>query len=491
MIRKVVLNSRHFSNVSKPTRCNESILRQLGPTEQLLNKLSSKGLNQIVYTIAIESKIDLYANVDLLRSSILVWKRQHPFLDCTILNEDQNIYFVKVKNAEFLNNVEFLNFTPFYRLQPDIRAEFALYRKLKNLPEVDDYAVWSKLHDVFIHNPISTSINEYLWKLLFIKLDHKHYCTVFTSYHEIAGGWSFHSLMRQLLKIIHAKYNDEPLTSDFHLMHQVPKPLETYYTNVNQVVEKHAFIVPESAMQKELQSISLDGVLCNYKNNSEFYPSETTIKKQTVKFKLNKKMSKNFFEICNSNESKPASVFAVIVSVALQKAFKEIDASQSEIFYALSVNLNQFLKDKIHADAMGYYDTEFINKIHSESIDKALKDGKLVNNAALWELSKIETGKNLEKRQKILLESKKQPVHFRLTNLGAVQSFPETIGSFKILDFQSGTTTSKFDMNLQLFTVYLYNTADELHVSFEVYTKPDFTKCFIDFIKETVYKIVE
>jgi hypothetical protein len=513
--RLIGFNSRQFSIIAsslfnKSINNKESnLLRKLDSNESFYNKICSKGSNQIVYTISIDSKIDLYSNLNLLKTGIKLWKVQHPFLNSTVSSDEHGKYFMKVNNLEFLNNIEILNYKPFYELNDEIRSVYALYEKIKSVlnneskHQVDEsFEIVNVIHDIFLNTPSLN--NEYLWKLSFIKLDSTQYCIVFISYYEITSQSASYSFMEQLLNIIDATYTNKPLTSEFHLIHQIPKPLEDYFQSKNNF-ELEEYTLDDSLFETKSHKIIHNGVITD--NNDIYYPNyDKILNIRGEKLRLNKELTETFFLNCKSYNSDPACCVAILMSIALQKAFKKFDKAQKEIVYSLDVNLNKLVVGKkISHETLCNYDAQIIQKIHAENRD--------YEKSSLWKLASEETLKNDYSFSQMKLfdyssfqqhdsnsnetnsYSKTYNFHFSISNFGSIQNFPHSIGNFKILDFKSGrtSTTPEFGLKPKLFNFYLLNINEELNVDFDVHTalKQEFTYCVIQTFKENFKKLIE
>ena len=519
---KTLISKTLLSSVSKSGK----ILRKLDSYELVLNEQCSNGYLQILYTIIFDFNKDLYRNLNKLTNAIKRWKSQHPFLNCTVLNKDQTDhlnkkiiferYFVEIlsnNDSKLLKNVQYLE-----------------YKQENSSTNADETIIWSKLNDLFLNYPIPIE-NEYLWRLIFIKLTENRYCLIFNCHHEIASGKTAHCLTKQLLGIINAIYNDKPLTNEFYNTYGLPESLETHLYKKNaKIIEEIRlskeeielnrlhFIVPKCICEPTQSNTFLDlsGSLFDYEKKSTFgfYKQNMPLNARAEKFKFNKIMTqKLFFELKKKNV-KPTACFGTIISAAVHKAFMMFNVKQSEIIYGASVNLNQFLTEYIKNGEMGYYGTRAIHKIETKNFDKILNED---NFDTLWNVSRTEGEKTRriihEKRMleypqlrkydiECMSKSKYNPdegnyensfkVHFILSNIGSIEKLPEFIGNFKILDLYCETTTPNYGINSQLFIAYLLITADELHIAFEINTtlKNEFMKCVIDTVRKSVENIL-
>ena len=506
------LNAKKFSLIStasfnKSTSIKEaSLLRKLNSNESFYNEICSKGFNQVVNTITIDSNIDLYSNLTLLKTGIKLWKLQHPFLNSTVSSEENGKYFIKVKNVEFLNNIEFLSYKPFYELNDEVNAVYNLYNKVKNVfdksnKQIDTREICNVIHNIFINTPVPPK-NEYLWKLLFIKLDLTRYCVVFVSHTEITNQSISYSLMKQLFNIIDATYSNKPLTSEFHLIHQIPKPLDNFQSKND--FDLKVYNPDESILETKIKKVFINGVISD--NNDIFYPShDKLLNLKGEKLRFNKKLTEFFFQNCKLYNAEPASSFAILMSIALQQAFKKFAKAQTEIVYTLTVNLNKL---SISHETMGNYDAQIIEKIDVEAVNRDFEKSRF------WKLASEETLKNDNNFSQMKLfdysnleqvdldkffnsyetnNSKSFNFHFSISNFGSIQNFPDSIGNFKITDLQSGRTASKYGVRSNLFSIYLLNIDEELNVNFDVYTalKQEFAKCVIDTFEENFKKLLE
>lgn len=507
-------------NISIKTSLNKSInlsesglLRKLGTNELYYNEICSNGFNQIICTITIETELDLYSNLISLEKAIQLWKLQHPFLNCTVSNYEEEKYFLKVKNPEFLNNVEFLKYTPFYDLNSEMQAEHVLYQFVRKLcplakQQDDNRVIWSKINDIFLNTPLTININEYLWKLFFIKLDSTRYCVVFNSHFEIVNQSACFSLVKQLFKIIDATYAQKPLTSEFHLIHQVPKSLEEYFKSQNRY-EFRSHKLPKSILDTDCSAhnkVALDGIISKLDKDTRFL-EQVTLNKKAEKLILDKNMTKKFLENCKLHSTEPSSCLAVLMSLALQKAFKNFIVVENEILYTLAVSINQLVKEKIHNQTLGHYDTQIVEKIDTDDLNEVLESGETNK---LWKLANKETRKNddnfseekmfeysvlkKEDLDKILnnYDSNEFIFHFSISNFGSHPTFPNLIGKFKILDLQSGTTTSKYGIQSYLFNISLCSVNDELNINFNYQTalRQEFIRCVIDTFNENLKQLL-
>ena len=495
------------------TTVNNQIIRKLGYYETILNEQCSKGYLQMLYTLSFEfNKVDLYSNLNVLTNAIKLWQSQHPFLNCTVLNSDKKDdenqrlsferYFKRIENAEKkLRNVEYLQF--------------------KSNSVLNERDALVRLNDLFLNCPIPIEI-EYLWRLIFIRFQPHKYCLIFNCTHDIGSGKTAHCLTKQLLKIIDALINQKQITADIFKVYPVPKTIETLlYDNNEKLIDdiklqkddvelnNRFFKAPESILETTQPMLQLDGMLLNYEDNS-LYPVNKLLNSRAVKFKLDKLTTKKLLDKFKMHSVKPTGCFGTIISTATYKALKEYKIDQTEIVYASSVNLNQFLKDKLEPGQMGYYGTRDVHKIEADSLEKVL-NGKEFDD--LWMVSKLESEKifrnikekrifefpklrkaDLEKmsKSKEKRDFNEYKLHFILSNIGSIETLPEFIGDFKILDLYCETTTPKFGINSQLFIAYLLMTADELHIAFEMSTalKSQFNNCIVDNVKETINRIL-
>ena len=512
---KHVLFNKNF--ISKSYSSNGKIFRKLDYYELVLNQQCSNGYLQMLYTIAFDFNKDLYSNLDTLTNAIKKWKSQHPFLNCTVLNKDQ----IDNANKRILFEryfIQVLSDTDEKRLK---NVQYLEYKSTKE--SANENNIWVQLNDLFLNCPIPHE-NKYLWRLVFIKLNLNRFCLIFNCYHDIGSGKTAHCLTKQLLSIIDSSFNNKSLASVFY---KVPDSLETHLYNNNEKIiddirlpkedielNNKYFKVPKSIHETNQSNslLNLNGLLVDYENKlpSNLYTHDLPLNVVAEKFKFDKTTTKKLFDKLKSNGVKPTGCFGTIISTSVYKAFKKFDINQSEIIYAASINLNQFLTEKLKPGQMGYYGTRAVNKIESTVLDSVLTSNDL---KTFWNVSKIECEKikkmvdekrmlEYPKIRKKYIQKMSQfnsnkaedsfKVHFILSNIGSIENLPENIGGFKILDLYCETTTPKYGVNSHLFIAYLLITADELHVAFEISTalKQDFRRCIIDSVKKNVENIL-
>jgi hypothetical protein len=519
MIRNILLNRlnkniivNHIKNYS-----NGKIYRKLDYYELVLNQQCSNGYLQMLYTIAFDFNKDLYSNLDAVTNAIKIWQSQHPFLNCTVVNKDRVDHVQK--------RISFERY--FVEILTDIdakRLKNVLYLEYKSTTE-DESNIWIKLNDLFLNYPIPHE-NVYLWRLIFIKLNKNRFCMIFNCHHDIGSGKTAHCLTKQLFSIIDSIFNNKSLTFEFY---DIPASLETHlYNNCEKVIDNirlpkedielnnKLFKLPKSIYEENQSNsiLNLNGLLIDYDKNvaSNFRTRDMPLNVVAEKFKFDKTITQKLLRKLKSNGVKPTGCFGAIISTAVYKAFKKYEIYQAEIIYAASVNLNQFLTEKLKPGQMGYYGTRAVNRIEATDLESILNSNDL---ETLWNVSKIESEKSMkmisakrmleypkirkidiEKMSKIVDSEKGEDsykVHFILSNIGSIETLPENIGGFKILDLYCETTTPKYGVNSHLFIAYLLITADELHIAFEISTalKREFRKSIIDSVRENVEAILK
>lgn len=178
---------------------NRQPMKQLTFNRQIvLRKLDTKEASTVtrgtsktyVNKLRITSQVDLFSknNIQVLKKSILLWKKSHPFLNCRIVKQqnESDFYFDMIEPTDStLSNVKFLQLDSYDRV------------------DYSDY-VSDLLHDMFNSNPIDPlQTKHYLWRLAIFKLDKSRfeYDVMLDIHHSIIQARSSFKIVMQIFQI--------------------------------------------------------------------------------------------------------------------------------------------------------------------------------------------------------------------------------------------------------------------------------------------------
>ena len=188
-----------------------SILRKVNSHENyyLNNTNSTKSL---LYTLCIESDINLNEKRDLIDKSIYEWKLMHPFLRCFAMNkqiektDEIETYFVYADETKIINsfeNGEFLTFD----------ASEILEKYKINKDDLFE-ETWKLVAEKELNSKINLFNGDLLWRLKFFSLTDKDfknsenfkYCVILAINHSICDGKSSYKTLMHLFQIIENIY---------------------------------------------------------------------------------------------------------------------------------------------------------------------------------------------------------------------------------------------------------------------------------------------
>ena len=525
------------SSIISPLKLNSSssdkidhfpVIRKLGYAETIYDYEHSSFKNVILTdAFDIESKINLYENINFLKKAIFNWKQQNLFLRSSILTFDSS-------KETIISAEKYFVYAEDNKVRNDENCKF--YKMNFGHSNLSRDQIDQICHEMFARelNAEFFEANDLLWRLNFIETTsqsnnesiHSYY-VIFTAHHSIADARNSHFLFMQLFDIIDNTYSNldahyecsnrfEPSIEE-RLFNSDPHKL----ANIN-ISESPNFngdtckIIEELSTFNEtirlrhngvdLTSINLEPCDNNCKiiNLIDVINDEKNVIK-VYHFTLTDEF-KTLLKLCKINCTKLTACVNTISALATRQLYKKF-TNEKEFFnihYHLLVNLRPFLQPPLDNFIMGYWAVVFGLNFDEECdlSDQNFWSGKF------WEFVKREANslheklKNYEhfeaaKFDNILFEQinngGKFPngggVHYALSNLGVMPTSIQSSNKVKIKKHFFATSLQENRWSSVLF--HGLTTIDNVLCWSITYNSKFFTNQTIDFLVENIKKIIE
>lgn len=531
------------SSIISPTKLNLSssdkidhfpVIRKLGYAETIYDYEHCSFKNVILIdSFDIESKINLYENVNLLKKAIFFWKQKNLLLRSSILTFDSlkdtiisaDKYFVyaddnKVRSDE---NCKFF------------KMNFGNSNSTLTRNQIDQIC-----HEMFAYEcnvEFLDPKNDLLWRLNFIETTSQsnkgsnqpiyNYYVIFTAHHSIADARNSHFLLMQLFDIIDNTYSNidahydcsnrfEPSIEE-RLFNSDPKILANInmsesanfngntckvikeFSTFNETIRKHHDGV-------DLTSISLESIDNNCKliNLIDVINDDKNVIK-VYHMTLTDKFRK-LLKLCKKHCTKLTACINTITALATRQLYKKFSCEKDlfNIHYHLLVNLRPFLQPPLDNFIMGYWAVVFGLNFDKEC---DLNDQTFWSEK-FWEFVKSEANNLHEKLNNsehfeaakfdnILFEQinngEKFPngggVHYALSNLGIMPASIQSSNKIKIKKHFFATTLQENRWSSVAF--HGLTTIDSVLCWSITYNSKFFTNQIIDFLVENITQIIE
>jgi hypothetical protein len=267
------------------------ILRELSPSEKVLDYETRSCSLMDSRSFLISSKIDIYENIELVTKAIIEWKRVHNLLRACIHIDPENplMRSLALASNEVINSNENVKF-----LKYDSNNHRDLWKILLE-------------NDIFKPYNHETGL---LWRLYFIKEDDSFsYRIIFTVHHAIIDGRAHFCLIQQLLQLIERIY----LNKQFELeSYEILPSIETLLlsklsettNNDNQEAVIESYKIPDYFKPKIIPGNSSSSLGNLYTHDGNFYASIDSIinenkNKSFTKFLSFEVESEKLFKILN------------------------------------------------------------------------------------------------------------------------------------------------------------------------------------------------
>lgn len=354
------------------------MLRKLGNKEESTFKRLTA--NVFAITFRVESKIDLYANIEVVKEAIYEWKQTHPLLRSRIVkNNNEEYYFSlnkKYSNRNYLRNIKFLNCE---LPSLNLKNEFDLNNILESLSNL-------LLENEYL-KPIE--ISDILWKLIFLKIDNydKNYEVIFICHHSISEAKCSHNVFLLLLETIEKIYTRKFKKIEQHIFKICPNVEELFKSALPDIKnsEKRDQIPRPSFMTPSIDKI--------FSNNSIRFPNQKDIEHARI-YSLDEDKENNFLTVkdllemtrlsnnkhkkvifdsdiytkmlskCKEEKVKLTSFFDILLSLAIKRLYDRHGQDSNEkniktVYSYIAVSLRQFKPiDSVGFNdyfTMGYY----------------------------------------------------------------------------------------------------------------------------------------
>lgn len=246
------------------------ILRKLTPKEIQTNARHRAHNFSIVARI--RTKIDLYANLYHVETAIRTLKQMHIFLNAQVRKIDNEYFFVKSLNLDFLENVHFLKQVA---IEPEANASSEFVLKLLLEKCNYEWIDFEKEH-------------EFLWRMIFLEIDDEQrntnnehvYEIIWLFHHVISDGMNANSNLVAFLEIIEKTIKSEKVeTRDFGLYAGTENVFKNELKSVSNDIElpkvlRPSFIDPEKARASAFQTFknqeNIDFKLVDVRSNRTY-----------------------------------------------------------------------------------------------------------------------------------------------------------------------------------------------------------------------------
>ena len=513
-----------------------SIIRKLGNAEVIYDYEHNSHKNVILIdSFVIESKINLYANLNLLNKAIFYWKQQNLLLRSAILTLDSQASSAYTRK-EIISSEKYFVYANENRINNNDNCKY--YRLNLGGAHLTGTEIEEICHEMFAHEyniDFIDSKNGPLWRLNFIEttstndneianeLNYSYY-VIFTAHHSIADARNAHYLFTQLFSIIdnvfsninahfEFSYRFEPSIED-RLFNNDPVKLsninmaecEHFNGNTCKIIKEFSYFNDQSRLEKVHfnQSIKFESVVDDYKNDINF----CDVRKNLVRvhhFTLNDEF-KSLLRLCKINKTKMTACINMITALATRELYKQFtnDKEFLNIHYHLLANLRPFLDPPIDNFIMGYWAVVFGLNFFAEC---DLND-KIFWSKTFWEHVKHEANalheriRNNEhfeaaKFDNILFQQISNEekfvngggVHYALSNLGVMPSSISSESKIKIKKHFFGTSLQENRWSSLIF--HGLTTIDDSLCWSITYNSNLFTTEIIETLVSFIKKIIQ
>ena len=328
-----------------------NFIRKLGDREIAYIKLA-RGFS---LSLSISSKLDLYADLNSVKSAFRKWTNVYPLLNARVVKEiDETFSFISAlfqDEARPLENVKFLRI--------DAR-------------NASDNS-YNQLSDLILQKYLSEHINALnedtdLWKMALLQVNSNqdskefNYEVVVYFHHCISDGASGFNSMLKLFQIIEATLTNTLHKVDLSQVDVLPS-VESLFADQPREdppfprIYRAKFIDPSRAREKSTKSeryaqlgteLDQESVFDaetdqEYVKIGELINDSKSFFTNFRKFLIDKETCKKISEKCRQNGTKMSSFFHTLVCFALKELYQKRGETLVNLIYYMPINLRKFL----------------------------------------------------------------------------------------------------------------------------------------------------
>jgi hypothetical protein len=462
-------------------------IRKLGPIEIYLHYEIMKGGSKISCNGEIESEIDLFKNVDLVKCSIEKWMNLHPFLRCKIVkyitNEQKEEFYFEYIESDKLNKLENVLFLEY--LETDDSSNNKKIKITSNEQLFEYISRADELTDFDLENGP-------LWKLIFLKYhereNNKNTSNFFFKlHHSIMDGKSGYYCLLHLFEIIEDYYLHQNMNKNYIELNVLPNVNELCFNPENKIkrgkesgpkfVNIPNFLLPviKNVEPFELTNTFIGGL---YDLNHNLFVSINELIECSTKNRLHMKSftfeNSNFDELllkCKYNGVKLTSFLNTVFAISLGKLYESHKDDTRCFKTATTISLREYpplseiLKDEKQKYAtLGFYVTYLTTlmdvnplfqtkEIYSPSwIQKFWSYTKNESEAFHLRLKNEDHLKTEIRDDSIKMNDDKMVCHFGITNLGLRRN---SISKHRLIKVKKNFTTGTYMKETKDFESYI------------------------------------
>ena len=285
------------------------ILRELSPSEKILDYETRECNLMDSRAFLISSKVSIFQNIQLFEKGLKEWKNIHDLLKACIYVNNKQRYFALASDsvANSLENVKFLKFDVFNKENWKILYE-------------------NELIKAYDHE------NGLLWRLYFIEDeivdDLYFYRIIFTIHHALADGKNHFCLLQQLLQIIERLYLEKPLEiNNYGFLSSIEGMLTDVDEDEQEAVVK-SYKVPLYLRPKNIKCQIEETLTSIYTHDNQLYStlnlliSENLSKSNSkfLSFIIERETFARILKKCKLNEMKLTGYLSICIKKAISRA---------------------------------------------------------------------------------------------------------------------------------------------------------------------------
>lgn len=349
--------------LERDLRENSGELRRLFGTELLFDYEAQRKCFLFSQAVIINSKIDLFSNIDNVEKAIFHWKMLHPLLRCRITSNGSQKYFQYASKETIMStsNVSYITYKS--------NAQSAGKNYWKLLLERE-------------FNQGFDSENGPLWRLVLLQLEkdennnNNNYCLIFSMHHALTDCKNAYAIIAQLCGLIEKAFENRlaDVTEDDYLnskkeinyphdprliAEQKGDSPERMQDDYNPNIRVPNFSKPSpnchnKSSKSTSNEIDDDGVFYTLDNRvfataKELIHESDCVNNTGIRtMSLPNELYRALLEHCKSNSVKFNSILSLATSIALAKMFKKFSDEHAQepfrMFYSITVNLRQTLE---------------------------------------------------------------------------------------------------------------------------------------------------
>lgn len=429
-----------------PTK-NEMI-RKLGGLEQYFHDQIEQNGTVNATSFLFTSKLDLFANKDIVIKAVNLWKKTQAFLRSKVNSQEKCFAYASDDKLHNADNIDFL-----------------YYKSDNDSNEVDTRNYWKLLIEREYTIPINWE-DGLLWRLMFIKLgqtetNEYEYNMLITASHAIFDGHSAFATIATLFFLIEGVYANKisyvkeipvaPSMEEFVLNHLKENTNEiAEFNKIGGFKQPTSFIIKNPELDRQLYipvDTLIEGAFYSDLNQSEYVNLKELVaisKDSVTKFHCTTfkgEQFKRFLAKSKFLNAKVTGVFNAMFIIAWRMVYEklnnDLNAKSQRINYTTIVNLRPYLKESDHNSLVW-----LCNSLYS-SYDKEIdyNQDEFWSNE-FWKIAKSESESfhsRLKKGEQFRLhealapmDSNETRIHFGLSNLVVPNQITENLKLFKL-----------------------------------------------------------